>query len=169
MAKHPGGRPSKQFEYESGIGIVGKFKTEKEYCDFIESTLEEFTEDILGESLVSYKREYSMHGYIFGSKVHTRPPRADFMIKTSNKMALVEAKMYKPTDCYGGIGQLLTYATYNKDEYTDLVLVVPKLPEITLHVIDNFELPIKVVLLTEEKIGIWTRERYQQELQNASR
>jgi len=160
---------NKAFEYKDGTNIIGSFITEKKFCDFIESTIEEFTVDVLGESLVSYKREYSMHGYIVGSKINTRPPRADFMIKTDNRMALVEAKMYRPTDCYGGIGQLLTYATYKKDEYTDLILVVPKLPEITLHVIDNFELPIKVVLLTEEKIGIWTKERYQQELQDVSR
>ena len=108
-----------------------------------------------------------MHGYLVGSNKLTRPPRADFMIKTNNKVALIEAKMYKPTDCYGGIGQLLTYATFKKNEYTDLILVVPKLPQITLHVIDNFELPIKVVLLTEDKIGIWTKEQYQKELQHS--
>lgn len=161
----PGGRPTKQFEYKSGKDIVGSFKREKDFCDFIEASITEFSNDILGEELVEYKREYSMRGYLVGNKV-TRPPRADFMIKTKNRLALIEAKMYDPHSAYAGIGQLLTYATYKKGEYTDLILITPKLPEITLHVIDNFELPIKVVLLTEDKIGIWTKEKYRQGLKS---
>ena len=159
------GRPSK-LTYQQGSHLHGNFKNEKHLCDFVENNIDQFCLDVLQEELIEFKKEFGMYESIFGSKIYTRPPRADFMIKTKNKVAIIEAKMHGMHNCNSAIGQLLTYATCYKNKYTDLILLVPKIPIMVLHTIENFELPIKVVLLTEEKIGIWSKEIYKNGILN---
>lgn len=132
----------------------GSFKTEKDLCGYIESNIELFAEDVLGEKLVSYKREYRLGPTLFIGG--PQPPRADFYIETEHKKAFVEVKndtnRHKSS---AAIGQLLSYGAATDLDNVELILVMPYMHRVLMETIAKYELPIELVLLTKEVLGKW--------------
>lgn len=132
--------------------MPASFKSEKELCDYLEINIQSFALEILGEPLVSYKRESYLGYRAFGAN----KPRIDFELFTPNKRVLVECK--NPTNVFGeitrAISQLLTYGAMAGGD-CELVLVTSKTLPIVQQTILRYNLPIKVVYLTKDVLAEW--------------
>jgi hypothetical protein len=132
--------------------LSNDFACEKEFCDYIESHIQEFCEDCLGVSYKSHRREYPLSSgkRIKGTK------RIDFLIVTDkNERIGVECKAPKnPSELSFGLGQCLTYLTMFEimgKTLNRIVLLSTKIDHPVPFTIDKFNLPITFIAFDKQK------------------
>lgn len=136
------------------------FSSEKVMNDYLESNLEEFCREIIGEELISFKREsYISEVRAFGANL----PRIDFDVTTKTKRVLIECK--NPSQRFAemsrAVSQLLTYATIAREE-CELIIVTSGTVGIVQEMIAKYELPVKVVYMTRDVLAEWTTTFYEE-------
>jgi hypothetical protein len=143
-----------QWLKSSTVDITGKFKTEREMCDYLEQIIDIFSTDIVGEPLIEYKREYHLKtDYLKGK---SGSPRVDFFIKTNSHNVFIEVKNCKEFRQHSwAIGQLLAYGAESDIDITKLILVTSSINDITVNTILKYELPIELSLFTKDYLGKW--------------
>lgn len=163
-AKHPGGRPLKFQSVEDIPFCIEDFKflgfnNESNMSDYLESNIRAFSEVGLGERYKSHTREASIRHRSFGAN----EPRIDFIITTQdNRRIFIEVK--NPTQVYSemtrSVSQLMAYATIADDHIPAdrLVIVTSNTCSTVQKMIQKYELPITVVLMTKDLLAVWSRE-----------
>lgn len=135
------------------------FKTERELCHFIERNIGDFSSDILGVELASYKREYSFGRGPFQKRIkHTR--RIDFLvISKSGERIGVECKhpMYL-SELTAAIGQCLGYMylfELAEQPLDRMVIVSSKIDSTAPLIMARFSLPISFVVMDKNKFAVF--------------
>lgn len=138
-------------DYESN-----DFKSEKELCDFIEWNIQPFVSNVLEESgSFKYKREFNLNQIqSFGP----RPRRIDFYVEREDgKGVLIEVK--NPKNCYSevnnAISQIMSYIVTAKNSGVNVyraVLVTSRYHKVLKEVINEFQLPIEVFVISKKHI-----------------
>lgn len=160
----PKGRPTKMniSSEEEAIKILNTetyFKNEKHLCNFLEDNIEQFALDNFGSPLKYYKREWALGANTY---FHGVNPRVDFMLELQDgRVIMVECKCPKNA-AYSSvamtIAQLLSYsvsAKRNGKHVDKLVYLTTKYNPIIIEVIQEFNLPIDLVLLSKEYRFVW--------------
>lgn len=139
--------------------ILNSFSSEKGMCNFIESNIIDFTNE-LGLIYKSHVREYPLYPWKRRSK---GTKRIDFLIETESGKVVIEVKdpTYKSEHC-AALGQILSYAQIlekNGVIANRLILVSSTLDIHVTEVISRFGLPIEYVIIDESKMLIWQGQR----------
>ena len=153
------------YEFSDVVGCLEKpFKSEKDFCDYIELNIELFCNDILGVSYLSHKREYIVHGG------HTRvngvahkikgTRKIDFVIKSIDGQIIgVECKdPFFESELINGIGQILSYLAFmelNEKPANRIILLSTSIHPMIPHIIRRFSLPIEYIVMDKNKSLTW--------------
>jgi len=149
---HPGGRLDASVIIEDTKTIrTAVFKHEKDFCAWIVSNMDKFCTDILNDELVSFEIERNM-APLQNRCLSPRPKRVDLLIQGTGQTYLVELKNpYHKAENRKAIGQLLDYGrSFVKP--AQLVLVTTNFDLDTAKTIEHYNLPIRYIYLSKEKM-----------------
>jgi len=138
----PGGRPL-------------KFKSEKEYVDYLCLNIDSLIKDFYDESVESYQRNANLSFRLFGSN----QPSIDILVTTtSGKRIGIECKNPKQEfhETSRSVSQLLSYAVLaeeSENPLDELALVTSSQSNIGTKVIKRFNLPVRVFYVDKDKHG----------------
>lgn len=135
------------------VGRPLKFKTEKEFIDYLILNAEFWVDDLLNSNIKNIDREwYLVKMKSFGAN----KPRIDLSITTNdNRRIGVEVK--NPKNIFGElsrtISQLLSYAVLaeeNGNPFDELVIITSEYDDILIKVIKKYKLPIRIFLIDKQ-------------------
>jgi hypothetical protein len=148
------GHVDKYVDYREAANVLqSDFKNEKALCDYIETNMHLFCDELLGVELKSYKREYRI---AFKSYRGNRSQRIDFYIESKcGQRIVLECK--NPTyacELTAAVGQALGYKSLMKQYGTAVdrtVIVTTKLDTVAVMVIQDNNLPIELIAMDKTK------------------
>lgn len=147
-------------EVENIFNCKKDFITEKEMCAYIETNMDLFCKDVLGDVYVRHEREHRFIG--------SRPmkgissARVDFMIHCENGAYAVEIK--NPHQRYAelakAIGQVLVYEyeLSSRNSNVQIVLVSSSHSDFICQIISKYNLPIRYIVLNREHTAEYVRK-----------
>lgn len=143
-------------EVEDMFNNLDEFKTENDLCEFIANSSKDFCKDVLEIEPTEFKREAHLRYHRFGP----RPERVDFVFYENDGLHIVEVK--KPRNTYSeinrAISQIMDYiclAEDNGKKVKSAWLVTTKIHQTVIRVIQRFNLPINVCVISKERVSIY--------------
>lgn len=132
-----------------------KFKSEKEFVEYLLLNINEVVKDFFNEEVSSIEVDKPLHFRKFGPNL----PRIDLIVTTkSNKRIGIECKNPKQSfhETSRAISQLLAYgvlADEVNDPFDTLALITSDRHNIGCKIITKYNLPIKIFYVDREKHG----------------
>jgi hypothetical protein len=139
------------------------FKSEKEFCDYIEANIKLFCRDVIGVEYKEHQREFNITGHKDNRRIKNNK-RLDFLIttQTGEKIA-IECKNPKYiSELCAGLGQVLSYIFLFESaghQISKYVIVSTRIDWILPLTIQRFNLPISFVTMDKNRVLTWLQQK----------
>lgn len=132
-----------------------KFKTEKEFVEFLELNVDEWVKDFFNDKV----SECKVNSYLRFKRFGANQPRIDLIIKThGGKKIGVECKNPSQTfhELSRSVSQLLAYSVLAEESgepFTDLALISSSTSDTAFKIVKQFNLPVRIFYVDREIHG----------------